>query len=85
MYPDQQVKTKMEAQKAYENQCATPQAAMGAVCGGTFDPSLSAEARRSEQFHYEQASKAGDAARFLSSHPEFDEFIRLVRSGALQF
>lgn len=76
MYTDQQLNAKLQAQVAYENNEQTsPSRAY----------TLSEDAQRNEQFHYEQAAKAGNAARFLSAHPEFDEFIRLVRAGALQF
>lgn len=83
MYPDYELKAKLEAQ-TYKNQdqCATQ--AVG-VCAGRAPYTLCEEAAKSEQHHYEEAAKAGSAARFLSSHPEFDEFIRLVRSGAIRF
>lgn len=35
--------------------------------------------------HSEQAQKAGEAAKFLALHPEFNRFIELVRQGAIQF
>lgn len=86
MYADQQLKAQLQVQASYENtKCAEP---MGTACGqavGRIPFTLSEEAQRNEQFHYDQAAKAGSAARFLSAHPEFDEFIRLVRAGAIQF
>ena len=92
MYVDanQQLNAKLQAQKAYENaKCEVP---MGNLCsqaglqaGLHAGYTLVEDAQRSEQFHCEQAQKAGNAARFLASHPEFDEFIRLVRAGALHF
>lgn len=88
MYADEQA-AKQKAEKAYYGDTCnaqTPNLA-GAVGMGTAirDWSLADEASKSAQFHFEQADKANRAARFLSAHPEFDEFIRLVRSGAVQF
>lgn len=83
MYADQQLKAQLQEQAVYES--AAP---MGATCGQAIAGrpfTLSEEAQRNEQFHYDQASKAGSAARFLSAHAEFDEFVRLVRAGAIQF
>jgi hypothetical protein len=48
-------------------------------------PSLREEAEKSAHYYAEQAAKASASADFLRDHPEFDEFIRLVRSGAIQF
>ena len=41
------------------------------------------EAEKNMGFHMEQADKAARAATFFREHPEFDEFIHLVRSGAI--
>ena len=53
--------------------------------GKTVNPySLQEEASRRAQNHYEQASKAQSAAVFFANNPAFEDFIRLVRSGAIQ-
>ena len=36
-------------------------------------------------YHQEQANKAWQATSFLRVNPAFDEFMKLIRSGALQF
>lgn len=43
------------------------------------------DAERNHRHHSEQAQKAGEAAKFLALHPEFNRFIELVRQGAIQF
>ena len=48
-------------------------------------PTMAEQAEKNAAYHFEEYNKAHDAAYFLSRHPEFDEFIRLVRSGAIQF
>lgn len=84
MYRDDQ-SAKMNAEKAYYGDiCGATQTNTAQACG-TREWNLRDEAGKQAQFHQEQANKAMMAASFLSAHPEFDEFIRLVRSGALQF
>lgn len=87
MYSAQdQLNAKLQQQAAHEN--TKNMESIGGMCAqavGRTPFTLSEEAQRNEQFHYDQAQKAGTAARFLAAHPEFDEFIRLVRAGALQF
>jgi hypothetical protein len=46
---------------------------------------LREEAGKSAEHHRAESQKHSAAYDFLSAHPEFDEFIRLVRSGAIQF
>jgi len=84
MYSDE-MNAKMQAQSyANQAQCAaTPN--MSTCTAGRAPYTLCEEAAKSEQHHYDEAAKAGSAARFLSAHPEFDEFVRLVRSGAIRF
>lgn len=83
MYSDE-INAKMQAQSfSNQAQCAAPQN-MGTCAAGRAPYTLCEEAAKSEQHHYEEAAKAGSAARFLSAHPEFDEFVRLVRSGSIR-
>ena len=70
--------------------CEAPETASGAVYGIGTGPSrlgysLRDEAAKSAQYHQEQAVKLEKAAIFFSQHPEFEEFIRLIRSGSIQF
>jgi hypothetical protein len=90
---------KMQAQKAYEaqrdaNTCAVPPSEPypSGLCDQDcsepkpYNPySLQEEAARRAQGHYEEASKAQSAAVFFANNPAFEDFIRLVRSGAIQF
>ena len=58
------------------------------MCGQTQSyrpPTLREEAEKSAGYHGDQADKFAKAAAFLREHPEFDEFVRLVRSGSIQF
>lgn len=48
-------------------------------------PTLREEAEKQIGYHREQADRFDLAAAFFREHPEFDEFVRLVRSGAIQF
>lgn len=57
----------------------------GQTVGSTYRrPSLREEAEKNFHSRSELASKAGQAAKFLASYPEFDEFVRLIREGAIQ-
>jgi hypothetical protein len=47
-------------------------------------PSMAEEAYKLAQNHAEIAEKAIQAADFLRKHPEFEEFIRLIRKGSIQ-
>ena len=67
-----------EQQKA---QCG--RAIDGAVAGSVRRSSLREEAEKQVEYHAECASKADRAASFFREHPEFDEFIQLVRSGVI--
>ncbi len=46
---------------------------------------MSEQAEKNASSHYELAQKQSQAAAFFRDNPVFDEFIRLVRSGAIQF
>ena len=51
--------------------------------GNKYRPSLREEQEKSAQYHAEQSLKNQQAAAFFAAHPEFDEFIRLIRSGVI--
>lgn len=61
--------------------------AAGSVQGGTpyRPPTLRESAEKSVEYHREQADKSAMALAFFRAHPEFDEFVRLVRLGSIQF
>jgi hypothetical protein len=46
---------------------------------------LREEAEKQIGYHREQADKLDRAAAFLRDNPAFDEFVRLVRAGVIQF
>jgi hypothetical protein len=48
-------------------------------------PSLMEQLEKTANYHFDQYQKSQGGVHFLKDHPEFDEFIRLVRSGAIQF
>ena len=95
MYPEDAVNTEMQAEKAYYGDKASPAAepypqavcGLGAqVAGKSMNPySLQEEAAKRALNHHEQAQKAQSAAVFFANNPAFEDFIRLVRSGAIQF
>jgi hypothetical protein len=43
------------------------------------------QAEKQVGYHREEADKYDRAAAFFRENPAFDEFIQLVRSGAIQF
>jgi hypothetical protein len=73
-----------EAQTQCLNPVPMPNCAQ-AVGLGRRPYTLREEAEKSAAHHGEQAQKHASAASFLAAHPEFDEFVRLVRAGAIQF
>jgi hypothetical protein len=48
-------------------------------------PSLRREHEERVGFHRQQAERADRAAAFFRENPAFDMFVRLVRSGVIQF
>jgi hypothetical protein len=85
------VEEKMRAQTAaeYAGQAQCGQAIGGAIGGCTTDTvgscrsSLREEAERQVGYHRVQADRQDRAAAFFREHPEFDEFIQLIRSGVI--
>lgn len=51
---------------------------------GEYRPSAREEAEKASYFHAEKAQKASQAADFLRENPAFNEFVRLLRVGAIQ-
>jgi hypothetical protein len=71
---------KMKFAQAQQAQCGQ---AIGGVTQAWHRPSLREEAEKSVGYHREQADKQDRAAAFFREHPEFDEFIQLIRSGTI--
>ena len=84
---------KLQAEKAYYAQArvgtqATPAQPpyYGDTCGvAEARPSLRSQAEQQVGYHRQEADKHDRAAAFFRENPAFDEFIQLVRSGAIQF
>lgn len=95
MYPEEEVDAKLQAEKAYYGEKASPpcEPYPQGMCGGTAQGvtptraphSLQEEATSRARHHHEESGKAQSAALFFSQNPSFEDFIRLVRSGAIQF
>lgn len=81
MYQDE-CNQKAQAAKAYYAQAATKQS-IGGSCGYEPRPTPTQEAERRAQRSFDDGAKAEAAALFLRQHPEFDEFIQLIRKGAI--
>jgi hypothetical protein len=82
---------KIQAEKAYYAQtqgtCATPMSSNSTYYGEcpVGEPfTLRGEAEQKVGFHRSLAEKADQAAAFFRENPAFDQFIRLIRSGAVQ-
>jgi len=77
---------KMKYEQA-QAQCTSGQAlgrdTVGIGSAGLRCSSLLEEAERQVGFHREQADKRDRAAAFFREHPEFDEFVQLIRSGVI--
>ncbi len=56
----------------------------GNLAGAEWRPSPAEQAEKNYIHHSEQAAKASTAYTFLRQNPAFDEFIKLIRSGAIQ-
>lgn len=83
---ENEINAKLIAQAQYATQTQAGYAVDQNSCGGTAArPSPQEDAERNHRHHSEQAMKAGEAAKFLALHPEFNLFIGLVRQGAIQF
>jgi hypothetical protein len=87
---DEQMKALKEKEAAYYGETTSPATyptaqAVGAARGiGSPVTTLREQAEKNAYYHREEAQKHSSAAAFLSEYPQFDEFIRLVRSGAIQ-
>ena len=73
---------KAQQAKAVNTDCCN-QAVAG--IGSYRRPTLQEEAEKQAIHHSEMANKCAQAAAFLSANPAFDEFVRLVRAGVIQF
>ena len=73
-----------KAVRAGQAQASCNQAGQLSGLGGACPLSPLAEMQKGAYYHAEQAERLQDGANFLSAHPEFDEFIRLIRVGSIQ-
>ena len=82
-----EVAAKMKAQQAGANNqdCCTEYGPAVSGVGYYRRPTLQEEAEKQAIHHSEMANKCAQAAAFLSANPAFDEFVRLVRAGVIQF
>jgi hypothetical protein len=96
MYPESNLpeqNTKTQAGRPYRNSAlgASPAPSIPMdMCGEaqTISSSLYSlrdEAQKRSNHHSQEASKAAEAANFFHLHSEFEEFIRLIRSGSIKF
>lgn len=59
--------------------------ATGAIDGRSYRaPSMAELHGKSAAHHAEMVEKNAKAQQFFAEHPEFDEFITLIRAGAIQ-
>jgi hypothetical protein len=65
--------------------CDYTQAKANVAQGTTRTFTLKEEAEKRFMDHRQSADKAERAIVFLSENPAFDEFVRLVRAGVIQF
>ena len=85
----QQMQQKIREEQLYENAkvAYNPDTYAGQTQGiglaGERRPTLREEAEKNVGYHRSQADKANRAAAFFREHPEFDEFIQLIRSGVI--
>lgn len=86
MYADEiNAKMQAQAQEVAAQQFIGDFGLKNSCLGKAARPSPLEDAERNYRHHSEQAHKAGEAAKFLALHPEFNRFIELVRQGAIQF
>lgn len=80
---NQQVPAYYDAQ-----QCGAKPSPVDTFDGGSSPyrpPTMREQAEKQIGYHREQADKLDRTAAFFRENPAFDEFIQLVRSGAIQF
>jgi len=78
-----EINAKIQAQTEYQSRTQTPVSDMQS-CGEYRRPSLREEAEKSVGYHRLEAEKQDRAAAFFRENPSFDEFIQLIRAGAIQ-
>lgn len=85
-----QVQEKVREENLYQNANAavardydTANQDIGMGVASSRRASLREESEKSAFAHREQAEKAERSAAFFREHPEFDEFIQLIRQGVI--
>jgi len=89
MYEENMKNLKMAHENAAREQMLGQAIRGGAVAGaardtcGEYRPSVAEQAEKDAAYHQDRAIKAQMAAAFFQTHPEFAEFIQLIRAGAI--
>ena len=88
MFNENEVNEKMKASQLHQG-CDTQAVCGEAQANGVNQyyrpPTLREQSEKNAAYHMDEAQKLSSAAAFLREYPQFDEFIRLVRSGAITF
>jgi len=77
------VENKLRAEVCDQQQIVGLAGTAGSITGNRY--TLRDESAKSAAYHTDEAQKHSAAAAFLKEYPQFDDFIRLVRSGAIRF
>lgn len=86
MYLDESNGNIKSAQDHYsQKQCTATTARSNTLGGAHRPPTMREQAEKQIGYHRDHADKLDRAAAFFRENPVFDEFIQLVRSGAIQF
>ena len=89
MNPNQENSLNQAAEKLkYERQaqqakCGQAVRGIGCDTASANQSSLRQEAEENARFHAGQVERQSRAAVFFGEHPEFDEFIQLIRAGVI--
>ena len=77
----------LKKEKAYRDQCGvqaqTPMVGLTGECNMSYRPTPRQEAEKNKDYHSQEAHKAAAAVEFFQKHPEFSEFIQLIRTGSI--
>ena len=88
MFNENEDNEKMKASQLYQGcdtQAVCGQAQAAGINPHYRPPTLQEQSEKNAAYHMEEAQKFASASAFLREYPQFDEFIRLVRAGAIQF
>lgn len=77
------MKQQSDTARGYQGNCDVQAQTVG-LAGAPRSYTLADEAAKRVASHADFHNKAAAAYEFLTKHPEFDEFVRLVRAGSIQ-